>query len=130
MLRPLLIVLMLCACNTPSPGFLGASQFSFDYGGMRFKAYRKGNRVEVLRVSPALLPTFPEVAANALPGVAAATGCTPVWAQGDQALMEVGLSCNGAKAPKRKLRPKTVYCDLQLGPSRSGMRQGDMICEA
>lgn len=129
MIRPLLICLMLCACNTPSPRFIGGAQFSFDYGGMRFKAFQKGNRVEVLRISPELLPTFPEVAANAGPGLAAATGCTPVWAQGDQALMEIGLSCNGSKPPKPKRRPKTIYCDLQLGPSRSGVSQGNMICD-
>ena len=130
MKRSLILCLLLAACNTPSQGYWGAEKLQFSEGGMRFTAYRKGNLIEVLRTSPEVLPTFPQVALRAVPGVERLTGCKAIWAEGDQALIEMGLSCGGAKAPKRKRRPKTLYCDIATGPARSGVTYGNMVCES
>ncbi|WP_194135027.1 hypothetical protein [Salipiger mangrovisoli] len=78
---------------------------------MRFVLRLKADRAEVVRVSPMFPPNFEEVARRGQIAVARESGCRPEWVIGDPSMLEIGLSCHGAAAPKTP-RGRHVACDL------------------
>lgn len=115
------LLLGLAACDVAGPGFLGAERVTRQVEGSRFTLRFQNGLVEAIRTSPEWLPRFEVIARHA--GIAAQmeSGCKAEWVEGDPAMMWIGLSCNGEKAPKRPRRPKTLYCvfsDMDLGDGR------------
>ncbi|MFZ5964084.1 hypothetical protein ACOXXX_14125 [Thalassococcus sp. BH17M4-6] len=106
------LVFLLTACNTGGPGFRGIDPVAQDYDGSRFLIRRNGPLVEVLRVSPEAMPSFRVVARKAGLLTQRMTGCRAAWVRGDQAMMVIGLSCDGAKPPKKPKRRARFGCDV------------------
>ena len=115
-----LIILGLAACDTAGPGFRGTDKIVREYDGSRFTMRRKGDVIEAIRTNPEMLPRFQPVARKA--GIAAQieTGCKAAWVVGDPSMMWIGLSCNGAKAPRKPRKSKMFFCDLYDVTSRGG----------
>lgn len=69
------VALLAAACNTPSPGFLGAERLEIAYQGVDYVIWRKGERVEAIRLGSAL-GVAPEALVEGFRGATeAATGC-------------------------------------------------------
>jgi len=89
------LVLLLAACASPSPKFMGAERQAISIGGRDFTLYRQGRDIEIIRhgfASPAeraqLLTLMPAV-------VQAQTGCAvlPSSLTGDAGVMRARLRC-------------------------------------
>ncbi|MFZ7092496.1 hypothetical protein [Primorskyibacter sp. 2E233] len=122
------LILVLCACDSAGPGFRGADKVQVDYEGSRFTLRRRGDVVEAVRTSPEFIPRFEAVARRAAIAAQIETGCHASWVEGDPAMMLIGLSCNGAKAPAKPKRRKMLYCDLYDLSGRDGVYAGAMEC--
>jgi len=111
-LFPVILLLGLTACDTAGPGFSGLPKTTHTVDGATFTLRQRGPVVEAIRTNPEMLPRFQSVAPKA--GVAAQlqTGCTAEWVVGDPAMMWVGLSCDGQRAPKRPKKPRSFACEL------------------
>lgn len=48
-MRHLILILLLAACASPAPEFIGAQRFDTEQGGIRFTVFQKGNEAEVIR---------------------------------------------------------------------------------
>lgn len=110
-MRPILLLLCLAACNTAGPGFRGIPPVEQTYDGSRFLLRQNGPLVEVIRTSPEVLPKFRDVARKASLLLQDRTGCIAAWVVGDPAMMVVGLSCDGAKPPRKPKRKVSFSCD-------------------
>ncbi|MBV2359744.1 hypothetical protein KUH32_08155 [Thalassococcus sp. CAU 1522] len=104
--------LLLMSCDAAGPGFRGADKVVREVDGSRFTLRFRGNLVEAIRTSPEFLPRFPDVARKAAIAADTATGCKTAWVVGDPAMMTIGQSCNGEKAPPKPKRRKSYTCDL------------------
>ncbi|EAQ13104.1 hypothetical protein BD830_11237 [Maritimibacter alkaliphilus HTCC2654] len=91
----LLTALALIGCNSPSPRFMDSPHVEVEVAGSRFSVWRDGDRVEVIRTSPEVLPRLSVVLARAEVAIQRATGCQ-VWSgslKGDQAVVTARLAC-------------------------------------
>lgn len=91
----LLTALALIGCNSPSPRFMDSPHVEVEVDGSRFSVRRDGDRVEVIRTSPKVLPRLSVVLARAEVAIQRATGCR-VWSgslKGDQAVVTARLAC-------------------------------------
>jgi hypothetical protein len=114
------LVLLLAACDSAGPGFGSAPAVQREFDGSRFTLRFAGDLVEVIRTSPEWMPRFETVARKAAFVVEAELpGCRPAWIEGDPAMMLMGLSCDGRKAPRRPKRDRSFFCDLTPGRSPS-----------
>ena len=90
-----MLVLLLAACASPSPKFMGAERQDISVGDRQFTMYRQGSAVQLIRhgfATPSerarLLVLMPAV-------VQAQTGCTviPNSVTGDAGVMQARLRC-------------------------------------
>lgn len=90
-----LLVALLASCASPSPQMMGGQQYHTEVGGSRFTLWRVGNRVEIYRTSPEMLPHLSEVMAKAAIAVRQTTGCRVKDGSlaGDAALLKATLAC-------------------------------------
>lgn len=92
---PAALILLLAACNTGSPEFLGVVPQRVTIGQSTFDVRRKDDRVEVLRMSREPVFSLAAIVPRATQAVIAATGCVPrpeSWT-GDQAMARVTVDC-------------------------------------
>jgi predicted small secreted protein len=91
----ILVAASLAACNTASPGFMGADVQTVTVDGSTFDVRRKGDRVELIRTNREAVFSLRSIVPLAAEAVVAATGCAPkdgTWT-GDQAVMRVRVDC-------------------------------------
>lgn len=96
-MRPLVLLLALAACNSPSPRYAGAERFEVSQDGRDYVVYRAGSDVQVIRMGYARRAEHAEIR-GAMPQVAArATGCTalPASFDGDSGTMRGRVNCPG-----------------------------------
>jgi len=92
---PLFALLILAACNSPSPAFMDGQSTTVDSGGMTFGVWREGDEVEVIRTSTHAMPRLSIIHANATRAIERVTDC-PIkdgTLVGDQSIMRAKLSC-------------------------------------
>lgn len=119
----------LSACDAAGPGFRGAPTVERTVDGSTFTLRFRDSMVEAIRTNPEMLPRFQPVARKAAIAAQVETGCKADWVQGDPAMMLIGLSCNGAKAPKIPKKRSQLYCDLSDFTVRDGTGSGALVCE-
>lgn len=121
----LILCLPIAACDSAGPAFRDAREIRHEVEGSRFTLRFQGALVEATRTSPEWMPRFEEVARKA--GIAAQihSGCRAAWVQGDPAMMWIGLSCNGAPAPKLPRRTRVIQCSFEA-PKSAGFT--DLQC--
>ncbi|MEL6643078.1 MAG: hypothetical protein AAFQ79_04025 [Pseudomonadota bacterium] len=95
MLRLGLFLMMLTACASPSPRFIGAERSQMTVDGMTFTVFRRGSEVEVYRTGVTLLPRQRDVFTGAITAIEATTGCRvrPRSMTGDSALIRASIDC-------------------------------------
>ncbi|PYG31179.1 hypothetical protein C8N36_105239 [Pelagimonas varians] len=124
----LFLLFVLGACDAAGPGFKSSSKIERSIEGTKFALRRQGDVVEAIRLSPEFLPKFTEVARKAAIVAQLETGCAAKWVDGDPALLRIGMSCNGARPPKKPSRRKSLYCDIEELYGRGNSYAGHMIC--
>ncbi|APZ53016.1 hypothetical protein [Salipiger abyssi] len=103
--------LLLAGCDMASPGFRGVPAVTREVEGSRFTIRVKDRMAEVIRTSSEFPARFGPISERAQLAVAQETGCVPAWVTGDPAMMVMGLSCDGAPAP-RQPRRRTISCEI------------------
>lgn len=102
---------ILMACNTGGPGFRGVPAVTRSVDDSTFLIRVARPMAEATRTSPEMLPRFGVVARRAAQAVEQESGCSVAWIQGDPAMMVLGLSCDGAKPPRKPKRKARFSCD-------------------
>lgn len=94
-MRPLFLILLLTACNSPSPAFRTAVSGEAEVDGSRFAIHAKGDRVEVFRLSREWRPAVTDIHARAHQAIETATGCSVVARSlnGDVAIIRARIAC-------------------------------------
>ncbi|GHF57639.1 hypothetical protein [Seohaeicola zhoushanensis] len=92
-MRPFLALLLLAACNTPSPHFSGLEATRVSVAGSVFDIRVRGDLAEALRVNAQYAPRFGPIRARAAFAMEQVSGCTVTEVSGDQALALGKLSC-------------------------------------
>ena len=95
MIRLAALLLMLTACASPSPRFMGGERTEITIEGMAFTVFRRGSEVEVYRTGFAVLPRQRDVFTRAITAIETATGCRvrPRSMTGDAALVRASIDC-------------------------------------
>jgi hypothetical protein len=91
----LMLILLLGACNTGSPGFMGVTPETVTVGPSTFDVRRKDDVVEVVRTNPEAVYSLTAIIPRAQEAVISVTGCTPrpgTWS-GDQVMARVQVTC-------------------------------------
>ncbi len=94
----LLFLLVLGACNTPSPHFRDMPETRVAVDGSVFDVRVRGNLSEALRVNGQYAPRFGPIRGRAAFAMAQVSGCEVIEVLGDQALAIGILACEG-RAP-------------------------------
>ena len=107
-------LLALSACDSPSPGMVGAERTEVTIEGSRFSVYRQEDRVEVIRTSREWLPDWAEARAKAEMAIRQATGCAVRGNSfdGDQAMAKARLNCSGDLPPLERIGPRAFDCQI------------------
>lgn len=93
-MRPLLLcVLLLAACDSPTPKVARWQKATVTEGGMTFGLHWTATEAEAYRTSKHLRPRLSLVRANAARALTRATGCTVTAVSGDQAIVTAQLDC-------------------------------------
>ncbi|MFC7703979.1 hypothetical protein ACFQXB_07215 [Plastorhodobacter daqingensis] len=99
----ILAPVLLCACASPAPEFLGAPQTRIERDGMRFALFRKGDRVQVIRLDHADRATRQSLPDLMLRLIAEETGCQPRLSslRGDTGEIRARLACPADQSAPR-----------------------------
>lgn len=89
------MLLMLAACSSPSPHFMGVEPVAQTVSGVRFDIYRREDLVQAIRLSGRLPGGPAAIKAAALIAIHNATGCRVELADlaGDMEVITASLSC-------------------------------------
>ena len=82
------LLLLLAACNTPSPGFYGGEPVRMHLGGSTFDIRVKGRRAEAIRLNMEWAPRLSSVGEKAVLAIEKVSGCEVARLKGDAALVE------------------------------------------
>ncbi|NGM45261.1 hypothetical protein G5B31_06890 [Rhodobacter sp. SGA-6-6] len=89
-------LLLLCACGaSPAPEFFGAERTEVTRDGRDYVVFRKGDRVEVIRLGYARTGEHAEIRAAMIALIPEVTGCAlrETTLQGDSGEMRGRLTC-------------------------------------
>lgn len=92
-MRYLLCLILLSACNTPSPGFRGIAPVRVTVDGSVFDVRVMGTLAEAIRVNPEYAPRMGPIGPRAARAIAQVSGCTVTRIGGDQAMIKAALDC-------------------------------------
>jgi hypothetical protein len=98
MLRPLCLLLVLAACNTPGPYFDRVPATRVEVADMVFDIRVRGDLAQAMRLNPQWAPRLDGVAGPAARAMAEVSGCRVTGIRGDQALMLGSLDCGDGRA--------------------------------
>lgn len=101
-MRVLAVLLLLCACATPSPRMMGAVRHDVHLEGTDFVVFHKDDRAEVVRMNFVVRPNRPQIHTLMEQAAAQATGCKVIpfsmtaKVPGDPGMATFDLDCRGA----------------------------------
>jgi hypothetical protein len=118
-----LCLLLIAACDTPSPAFRGVEPVRIKVGHSMFDIRVQGRRAEAIRLNAEWAPRLEAVAPRAVAAIEAVSRCRVDRLDGDQALMTARLDC-GAGPPPGPVFPDRLDCEYyELGEA-----YGALIC--
>lgn len=89
------LVLLLSACDSPSPAMMGIPPTYVTVDGAEFSVRRNGHRAEAIRTNPMPFPSIGAIVHRAGQAMEQATGCAvdTDTLRGDQNVMRANLIC-------------------------------------
>jgi len=112
-MRWFFLLLLLTACNTPSPGFYGVEPVRMHLGGSTFDIRVKGRRAEAIRLNMEWAPRLSSVGEKAVLAIEKVSGCEVTRLKGDAALVEARLDCGSGPPPPRPPSGE-LFCEMDL----------------
>ena len=112
MIRLLLLILALSACNTPGRNFEGLPATRVRVAEMVFDVRVRGELAEAMRINPQWAPRLSGVKDPAAIAMAHVSGCRVTEVRGDQALVLGLLDCGSG--PKRRTGRAVVEFDCHV----------------
>jgi hypothetical protein len=96
-MKRLIPLLLLAACASPAPEFLGATRTDITVNGRDYAVFQKNERVEVIRLGYATRGEHQEIRATMIELIPVVTGCKlrDSSLQGDSGEMRGTLNCPG-----------------------------------
>lgn len=104
-MRALVLLLLLCACATPSPRMMGASRHDIRLQGLNFAVFHKEDRAEVVRLDFVARPSVARIRPLMEQAAAQSTGCRVIpfsatsMAPRDTGVVAFDLDCWGTLSP-------------------------------
>lgn len=101
-----LVLLLLCACASPSPAIFGAVRHEVRLQGIDFVVFHKDDRAEVVRTTFIARPSRREIPVLMARAAAQATGCEVIafsgktLAPGDTGVARFDVDCWDALSPR------------------------------
>ncbi len=120
---PILLVLILAACDTPGPGFRGIDPVRISVGKSTFDVRVNGTRAQAIRLNMEWAPRPAAVAPRAVAAIEQVSGCRVTRLDGDQAVILAKLDCGTGTRP-RAPGPRALDCEVE--PLGGGLV--DLIC--
>ena len=114
------LLLLLAACDTPSPAFRGIPATRVTVDGSTFDVRVLDNQAEALRVNAEYAPRFGPIQDRAGRAMAQVSGCEVRKVTGDQALAFGSLKC-GKDGPKLAPKPVSLECVPERGTEVKGI---------
>lgn len=111
----ILMLLLLVACNMPSPAFRGVAPTRISVDGSTFDVRIKGNAGEAMRINAQYAPRFGVIQDRASRAMAQVSGCKVLSVTGDQALAFGRLKCSGQPLPRKPVKPVPLECEPVRG---------------
>ena len=106
-------LLVIAACNTPSPGFRGVAPVRMTVGKSTFDVRVDGNQAEAIRLNREWAPRLEAVAPRAVAAIEKVSGCEVKKLGGDQALITARLACGRDPQPMEVIPGPIEYdCDI------------------
>ena len=93
MKKPLLLLLLTAACDSPSLSMQNVPATRVEVSGMTFAVRRRDERAEAMRVSRHMLPSKRRTLDAGARAIEQATGCDANRIEGDQAIILARLDC-------------------------------------
>lgn len=108
----ILLLILPCACNTPTTDFAHVTSTTVIVGKSSFAVRQSGDRAQAIRTSTEFAPNWAYTAVRFAQAFEMATGCTvrPNSMQGDQALMEARLDCATPQRANPGRQVNTMDC--------------------
>jgi hypothetical protein len=97
MFRPLLLLLLVAACDSTTPAVARWPSARVEVGGTVFGVHWRDDRAEAYRLSGPSRP-FAAVASRATVAIEGVSGCAVHEIGGDPAIVTAELDCGGAAA--------------------------------
>ncbi len=96
-MRLLGLLLLLAACDSPAPAFIGAERAEVTRNGRTYVVYLKGQMVEVIRMGYARRGEHAAIRADMIEVIPQVTGCRLVEStlRGDSGEMRGRVNCPG-----------------------------------
>ena len=97
----LAVVILLVACDSPSPGMRGGGHFRTEFEGVKVTIWQKQHKVEIIRHSFAYGQESGQIICTMARAAAAKTGCRlrPETIEGDAGVLRARLQCDAAPQP-------------------------------
>ena len=94
-MKKLIPLLLLTACASPAPEFMGAKRTDVTVNGRDYTVFQKGERVEVIRHGYAKRGDHQTIRATMIELIPTVTNCTlrEATLQGDSGEMRASLNC-------------------------------------
>ena len=92
-MRYVTFVLLLAACNTPSPAFRGLPVSTVTIEGCTFDVRHTGTKAEAIRTNTQYAPRFGPIKDRATTAIEQVSGCEVRSISGDQAVAVAKLKC-------------------------------------
>jgi hypothetical protein len=128
----LILMLLLAACNTPSPGFRGVAPVRVTVGPSVFDVRVRDSQAEAIRLNTEYAPRMGPIGPRATLAIEQVSGCTVRRLGGDQAMIRASLNC-GRKGtrPTPPSVPTSYSCAVITRPADSGpgSRIEEVICD-
>lgn len=99
MIRALLLLAILAACNTAGPHFRGLPATTVTVDGSTFDVRVSDRLAEALRTDPGYAPRFGPIRYRAAKAMELVSGCTVKEVRGDQAVATGILDCGDGGPP-------------------------------
>jgi hypothetical protein len=89
------LLLLLAACDSPAPRFMGAERFEVTRDGRTYVLYRRGTEVEVIRTGYARRREHRAIHLTMIDVIGVVTGCRPIPStiRGDSGEIRARIAC-------------------------------------
>lgn len=122
-------ILVLAACDTPSPAFRGLDPVRVTVVGSVFDVRINGAEGEAIRLNPEYAPRMGAIGPRAIVAIEHVSGCRVSKLGGDQAMIRAKLAC-GKPSAAHPAPASQMGFDCDVFEQGRGSGQAEVTCRA